>query len=308
MPRAGTLRKARTALEASIHVRPTLQLANGLPYDMLGWALLPPNKDVTKYPFIAQNVKAGSKASGAAANFMQKLTPDSKSQVTAGEMGDAPKARSGSSHARTSFSGASVAQAAAVAAAAHGNSVAGLQQVLSAGDRRAAALALGSAVAAAGPPLQILEHLSCGEPHALASPSTPVAQSLRMRRGSLFGSVTGGSGLLLDHNSEGLAAQRRRGSAVLSPTPATSFKPARVAVERAAATAAQEQASQLMPERHAGGLQLSQACELLLLQRWCKDLLLEEFLTTVHLVSCYLDIQLVIALWQQLVIRHRLQF
>lgn len=29
---------------------------------------------------------------------------------------------------------------------------------------------------------------------------------------------------------------------------------------------------------------LTEACELLLLQRWCRDLLLEEFVTTLHLV------------------------
>eukprot|EP00878_Enallax_costatus_P006928 GHUV01007260.1.p1 GENE.GHUV01007260.1~~GHUV01007260.1.p1 ORF type:complete len:2890 (+),score=849.52 GHUV01007260.1:2-8671(+) len=288
VPRSGTLRKARTALEASIHVRPTLQLANGLPYDVLGWALVPPDKDVTKYPFIAQAVsKSGSKASGAAAKLKQKMSPDSKSQGSAAELAHASQARSGSSHhARTSFTGSSVAQAAAVAAAAQGNSVAGLQNVLSAGDRRAAALALGSAVAAAGTPLQVLEHLSTGDSRASATPSTPVAQTLHRRRGSWFGAVSSGSGSLLDHSIEGLAAQRRRASAILSPTPAASFRPARAAVERAAAAAAApDQAGQLVPEQHPEGFHLSQACELLLLQRWCRDLLLEEFLTTVHLVT-----------------------
>jgi hypothetical protein len=33
------------------------------------------------------------------------------------------------------------------------------------------------------------------------------------------------------------------------------------------------------------GLVLSEACELLLLQRWCREVLLHEFLTTLHLVS-----------------------
>jgi hypothetical protein len=32
-------------------------------------------------------------------------------------------------------------------------------------------------------------------------------------------------------------------------------------------------------------LVLSEACELLLLQRWCREVLLHEFLTTLHLVS-----------------------
>jgi hypothetical protein len=36
-------------------------------------------------------------------------------------------------------------------------------------------------------------------------------------------------------------------------------------------------------------LVLSEACELLLLQRWCREVLLHEFLTTLHLVSTALS-------------------
>lgn len=282
VPRPGTLRKARVALEASIHISPTLQLANGLPYDVLGWALVPPVKIIGRGSDSQSANSAGSKAAEVAAKLRQKLSGDNKDQQDATDTSRGDHVKSFASNVRVSLTGgASVAQSAAVAAGAGANRSTGLQQVLAAGDRGTAAVVLGTAVASAGSPMQILQHLSLVDGNATASPTTPVAQTGRNRRSSWFGGVSG-AGSMFDHSADGLAVQRHRASGVTSPTPHASFIPSQAA---AGSATAGDSAGTIRTARQAEKLQLSQACELLLLQRWCKDLLLEDFLTTLHLVS-----------------------
>ncbi|KAF6253188.1 hypothetical protein COO60DRAFT_1463300 [Scenedesmus sp. NREL 46B-D3] len=176
VPRPGTLRRARLPLEASIHISPTLQFSNGLPYDVLGWALVPPGKEFARSSI---GVQQGSRAADRGG-----------SELKQGQQGDAAAAaaRSSSLTGDSGIAGAAAAASAAVGQASGSSAagqLAGLQQVWAAKDRREAELALSRLVAAASSPEQALQQPPAG-PQLPGSPvAGQAAQAGRMRRNSL---------------------------------------------------------------------------------------------------------------------------
>ncbi|WIA12623.1 hypothetical protein OEZ85_006280 [Tetradesmus obliquus] len=176
VPRPGTLRRARLPLEASIHISPTLQFTNGLPYDVLGWALVPPGREFARSSIGAQQ---GSKAAGR-----------SSSDAKQGDAAAVAAARSSSLTGEASIAGAAAAAAVASAAgagpagSAAASQLSGLQLVWAAKDRREAELALSRIVAAASSPEQALQQQPAGQ----QAPGSPVpgqaAHASRLRRNS----------------------------------------------------------------------------------------------------------------------------
>jgi hypothetical protein len=142
-------------------------------------------------------------------------------------------------------------------------------------------LAFTAPCTAAGPALQHLSSAAAGRP-AAAAHDTPAHR----RRGSLFARASlvgdsyragapspmpGGSGSATSAaraRATSNASNAGGGTAAMSPRLAPGAAPASALT---AVEAAREQ-------------QLAEACELLLLQRWFRELLLEEFVTTLHLV------------------------
>lgn len=285
VPRPGTLRRARLPLEASIHISPTLQLSNGLPYEVLGWALVPPGRDLTTGSSGAQQGSSG--------------TAD-KAGKAAGGQGAREKWHLGRDDpltGRPSMTGApGVAQAAAAAVAAGGagstgEQLAGLQQVWQASGRREAALALSRIVATLGPAQQALHQQSTALQHLSTPTANTKAQGGRIRRASWFGAGTAAAS-----ETEGATGRSSatgevgHGSRAHSQLQQADGQFRRAKSSTGAAVAGRQgtdggAAAAGIVEQQDKVLQLSEACELLLLQRWCRDLLLEEFVTTLHLVS-----------------------
>eukprot|EP00775_Hariotina_reticulata_P006353 gene6353-6586_t len=226
VPRPGTLRRARMPLEAAIRVSPTLQFTNGLPYDVLGWALVPFGKDASLYahgnklaghpPHVPLTTRLGTGTAGTAPAAAGKM-PLQKVVAGAGDGGVAVSAAQ-----RVSSTIGSTPQE--LAQNGTDGRLMGMQQVWGASSKREAAVALAKVVAASGPALQ---RLAAGSA-AANTPAVPV----RNRRGSIFGG---------------------RGASVIGDL--TKFP-----------LAMGNQGHEL---QH---------------QRWCRDLLLEEFVTTLHLL------------------------
>lgn len=146
---AGTLQRARLPLEATIRISPTMQLTNGLPYDVLGWAIAPPQKDFAGVSAAAASATAAqAKAStdgdgvrdysaGAAAGTAPSML--SEDSETARQLGSGVHDRAGVER-RNSVD-------VPAGAGAAGGRLAGLQQVWAAGNKKDAELALARLVA-----------------------------------------------------------------------------------------------------------------------------------------------------------------
>jgi hypothetical protein len=152
VPRAGTLRRARLPLEATIRISPTLQLTNGLPYDVLGWAIAPLRKEGAAGNTAAAAAAAASDRQAKAAAERVTEDADAAAAALAGPLGS--EASGGTlSRPSTGFAAAQGSREAAAAAAAAATPAAGagklsgLQQVWTAGSKQEAELALARLVA-----------------------------------------------------------------------------------------------------------------------------------------------------------------
>lgn len=170
VPRSGTLRRARLPLEATIRISPTLQLTNGLPYDVLGWAIAPPHKDVAGSIAAAATAAAATSTLSSpekAGNFTSEDSILDERAASAAAAKAAPMAAAAApSASRRAAAASSTAQAAGGAgrrgsldlsglpaatasggAAATDSKLASLQQVWAAGSKQEAELALAKLVA-----------------------------------------------------------------------------------------------------------------------------------------------------------------
>jgi hypothetical protein len=177
----------------------------------------------------------------------------------------------------------------------------GLQQVWAAKDRREAELALSRIVAAASSPEQALQQPAAGVQAAGSPVPGQAAQASRMRRNS-FGFAGVGRGSAAGDSGGSHAAARGqstthpqqvpaqgqpsgtrqyRSASLMLPPGSRQGTEGGVAAAAGSGGGAAAAGSSEQQER----LVLSEACELLLLQRWCREVLLHEFLKTLHLVS-----------------------
>jgi hypothetical protein len=147
-----TLQRARLPLEATIRISPTMQLTNGLPYDVLGWAIAPPQKEfagastaaATTFATAAPQVNASMDGGGVrdfSAGAGAGMAPSmlSENSETSRQSGSGAQDRAGGER-RNSVD----VPAGAVPA---GGRLFGLQQVWAAGNKRDAELALARLVA-----------------------------------------------------------------------------------------------------------------------------------------------------------------
>lgn len=150
----GTLQRARLPLEATIRISPTMQLTNGLPYDVLGWAIAPPHKEFAGASAAAAlgTAAAAAQAKAAAAEGDMEYRTSSPAAVpsmAASEDSDAHQ-RNGL-HARAGPEGRSSIEltglTGAGGAAGGEGRLAGLQSVWAAGNKKEAELALARLVA-----------------------------------------------------------------------------------------------------------------------------------------------------------------
>jgi hypothetical protein len=129
-------------LEAAIRVNPTLQLTNGLPYDVLGWALVPFGKDASLYPH-------GNKLAG------HPPTPiPLNTRLVAGAAGAEPPVQKAAAEGGVGVAAAqrvssSIGSSALQDLAQNGGEgkLAGMQQVWGARSKKEAAVALAKVVA-----------------------------------------------------------------------------------------------------------------------------------------------------------------
>lgn len=148
----GTLQRARLPLEATIRISPTLQLTNGLPYDVLGWAVAPPHKEFASAT--ASAAAAGTSGAASAAAQAKAAAADGGSDFRTGSAAvaaasmaseDSETGRPGGSrgHARAAASdGRTSIELTAPPNGAGVGRLAGLQQVWGAGNKKDAELAL----------------------------------------------------------------------------------------------------------------------------------------------------------------------
>lgn len=331
VPRPGVLRRARLPLGATINVTPTLQLTNGLPYDVVGWALVPFGRQETAAlrGLTLMAAGAGGDTSPAAGGGGGQQLPsgggggDGGFSDAGSGCGAAPGSGGGggspSPIAQAAAAGAAVGSAVAAPAMPSVSLLTGMQQLWAAESRGEAAAALARVVSASPPPLQLAtlaaSTSSVASPALAGTSGGGVTPGTRLRRTSWFAGSSIGNGMgtaaatpsLLQHASPpsqaaatagGLAtddpppeslARRLLAGAVLPATPRLrSSSLATPGGERAAAARGSSGQQRGAPVR-LGGLPdraalLGDACELLLLQRWCRDVLLEEFATTLSLV------------------------
>jgi hypothetical protein len=111
-----------------------------------------------------------------------------------------------------------------------------------------------------------------------APPPTPMPQQAQQRMqpespffGALYSSATPRNGKAVSEGGTAAAVAGSASSVAAAAAPGTS-------------TGGSREATLLVDNDKEQ--QLAEACELLLLQRCCRDLLLEEFVTTLHLVRC----------------------
>jgi hypothetical protein len=154
----GTLQRARLPLEATIRISPTLQLTNGLPYDVLGWAIAPPHKEFASTASTAAGGPGAASAAAAAAQAKAAAASDGGSDLRTGSAAamaasmlseDSETGRPGGSRgcARAAGEGRGSIELTAPPAGAGAGRLAGLQQVWAAGNKKEAELALARLVA-----------------------------------------------------------------------------------------------------------------------------------------------------------------
>jgi hypothetical protein len=80
----GTLQRARLPLEATIRISPTMQLTNGLPYDVLGWAIAPPHKEPAGGGAAAASSAAAAAAKAVATDSGAAAMPSAGSETADG--------------------------------------------------------------------------------------------------------------------------------------------------------------------------------------------------------------------------------
>jgi hypothetical protein len=137
----GTLQRARLPLEATIRITPTMQLTNGLPYDVLGWAIAPPHKEAAAGSAAAATSVAAAAAKAAPVNSTLAAA------AAAGAMGS-EGSETGAPPAAVTGRGSLELQATpGGGAAGAGGRLAGLQQVWAAVSKKEAELALARLVA-----------------------------------------------------------------------------------------------------------------------------------------------------------------
>lgn len=140
----GTLQRARLPLEATIRITPTMQLTNGLPYDVLGWAIAPPHKEAAAGGAAAAATAAAAAAKAAPADSGMAAV----AAAAAGAMGSEGSETGGAPPAAVTGRGSIELQATpGGGAAGAGGRLAGLQQVWAAVSKKEAELALARLVA-----------------------------------------------------------------------------------------------------------------------------------------------------------------
>lgn len=152
----GTLQRARLPLEATIRISPTMQLTNGLPYDVLGWAIAPPHKEFAGASVAAASGTAAAAAQAKAATAEGDMeyrtsSPAAVPSMAASEDSDAGRMAGNGLHGRAGLEGRSSIELTGLAGAAGGaggdGRIAGLQSVWAAGNKKEAELALARLVA-----------------------------------------------------------------------------------------------------------------------------------------------------------------
>jgi len=151
VPRSGSFRRARLPLEATIRISPTLQLTNGLPYDVLGWAIAPPHKELAGSAATAVSAPASRPTAATDSGIDDRMASGAALDASAtseasGTLGSGTAAPVGPAVAAAGRSSFDLSPAPAAAGAAS-SKLSGLQQVWAAGSKREAELALARLVA-----------------------------------------------------------------------------------------------------------------------------------------------------------------